>query len=283
VIIFGSDRPCDVASMTGSAFLPLARLGNWLTDCPIGSAAMCDHDAPGSFRYAPAARLARPSPPCRVRTFGASFSALCPGRKPCMAGCRPTPVSHRTHMDHPSVVSDCFGTRWRVAQALPTVHGWPLYRGRPLREDGTTARQGPAVVPTAELREHLAVTIDTPYDVDLPVSRPVVSRLRRALGLSWRPHRRQWWEAREGDLEALTEEEFAAKHGVAQSAVSHKLRKSGRLRRPRKCLDDVGLRQLLSLPISHNELAGILDVSRTTVARWRSVVAAQAQAGNLGG
>jgi hypothetical protein len=133
------------------------------------------------------------------------------------------------------------------------------------------------VVPTAELREHLAATIDTPYDVDLPVSRPVVSRLRRALGLSWRPHRRQWWEAREGDLEALTEDEFAAKHGVAQSAVSHKLRQRGRLRRFRRRLDDEGLRQLLALPISHAELAGILEVDRKTVARWRAVVAAEAR------
>jgi hypothetical protein len=173
-------------------------------------------------------------------------------------------------MSNPPIIFDCFGNRWLIVEALPTARDWVLYRGRPLRPDGTCCRQGATVIPTSELRDHLAATVDRPYKVDLPISRPVVSRLRRMLGLTWHEHRRQWWQERERDLDSMTEEEFAAKHGLVQSAVSHELKRRGRLRRPPRCLDDEGLRQLLALPISNAELAGILEVSRTTVARWRS-------------
>jgi hypothetical protein len=176
-------------------------------------------------------------------------------------------------MNDPSIISDCFGRPWRVAETLPTVHGWTLYRGRPVREDGSCVRQGATVIPTPELRDHLAATVETPYEVDLPISRPVVSRLRHALGLAWRAQRRQWWEERAADLEELTEDKFAARHGVAQSAVSVELKKRDRRRRSQRRLDDPGFAELLQLEISHAELARILRVSNPTAARWRAKLA----------
>jgi hypothetical protein len=176
-------------------------------------------------------------------------------------------------MNDSTIISDCLDRRWRISEAIPTRHGWPVFLGRPLREDGTCFRQRATTILTPELRDHLSATVAIPSAVDLPLSPPTVNRLRRMLGLTWREHRRQWWEEREEDLHTLTEDEFAAKHGVTQSAVSRELKKRRRLRRPARRLDDAGLRQLLSLPIPHAELAGILEVRRSTVARWRTKVA----------
>jgi hypothetical protein len=187
--------------------------------------------------------------------------------------CRVTPTLMSTR--HPSIIPDYSGQPWRVAEARPTVHGWALYLGRPVREDGTCVRQGATAIPTPELRDHLAATVPRPSETDLPLSPPAVRRLSHMLGLTWRAHRRQWWEEREGDLERMTEDRFARRHGVSQSGVSRQLKKQGRLRRHLQALDDVGLRQLLALKIPHTELARILDVAPSTVARWRSLVSAE--------
>jgi hypothetical protein len=176
---------------------------------------------------------------------------------------------------HPPILTDCFGNRWRVAEARPTAHGWLLHLGRPILVDGSTARQGATAIPTPELRDHLAATVERPSETDLPLSPPAVRRLRRMLGLMWRTYRRQWWQEREAELAVMTEERFAAKHGIAQSTVSMKLRTRGQLRRPLRRLDDPGLAELLHLDISHAELARILEVSPPTVARWRAKLAAQ--------
>jgi hypothetical protein len=174
---------------------------------------------------------------------------------------------------HPSIIRDYSGHPWRVTEARPTVHGWTIYLGRPLREDGTCIRQGATAIPTPELRDQLAATVQRPTETDLPLSPPAVRRLRRMLGLTWRAHRRQWWEEREGELLALTEDGFAAKHGVSQSAVSLELQKCDRRRRSQRRLDDPGFAELLQLEISHAELARILDVSRPTARRWREKLA----------
>lgn len=117
-------------------------------------------------------------------------------------------------------VRDAFGDPWRVEEVRPTAHGWPVYLGRPILPGGGHPRQGRAVVPTAELRDHLARTVEHPYAVNLPVARAVVKRLRNLLGLTWRDHRREWWEERAEELAELVGTEFARRHGVSEAAVS---------------------------------------------------------------
>jgi hypothetical protein len=195
--------------------------------------------------------------------------------------CRVTPTLMSTR--HPLIIPDYSGQPWRVAEARPTVHGWTLYLGRPVGADGGTPRQGATAIPTPEMRDHLAATVQRPSETDLPLSPPAVRRLRRMLALTWRAHRRRWWEEREGDLLALTEDGFAAKHGVSQSAVSLELHKRDRRRRSQRRLDDPGFAELLQLEISHAELARILDVSRPTAARWRAKLASAALVVRPGG
>jgi hypothetical protein len=151
-------------------------------------------------------------------------------------------------MSRGAIISDCFGKPWLVDEVRPTAHGWCLYLGRPLSPEGISERRGSTAIATPKLRDHLAATMETPYDVDLPLSGPAIARLRKLLGLTWREYRRQWWEERTRDLDRMTEEEFGRKHGVAQSAVSWKLKRIGKPRRPRGRWNDEEVVMLLASP-----------------------------------
>lgn len=171
-------------------------------------------------------------------------------------------------MKTPITVLDCLGNSWRVEEARPTAHGWPLYLGRPILADGTSPRQGKTVIPTPELREHLTATIEHPYALDLPLCVPAIARLRKELGLQWHPHRRQWWADREAELQAMSQEAFGAKYGLTQSGVSQELRKRGVLRRPRRWREEY--RPILGAPLTTAEIARRLGVAYSTARHWRS-------------
>lgn len=121
-------------------------------------------------------------------------------------------------MDKP--VLDVFGDHWSVSEIRPTAHGWPVYLGRPLLPGGGRPRQGNTVVLTGSLAGYLERHRDHPGQVDLPISRSVVNRLRRVLGLNWYDDRRAWWEAHSLDLLTMTLAEFARRHGLTEGAVS---------------------------------------------------------------
>lgn len=232
---------------------------------------------PPLFRTTPAASPPHLPPPARAcpappLTFSAGTHAAIP-----FAAAYPPPHLAPLPMPDPNVIADCTGVRWRIEETRPTSHGWLLFLSRPLQPNGGAARQGKTVVLTRELCDHLAATIDRPYDVDLPLCRPAIARLRRIVGLQWREHRQRWWEERDGDLHAMTENAFVAKHGRSQSAVSWVLKKRRELRRPRRwqhAKNHPPTLRLLASCRNHSETARQLGVAASTVRRWRQILLA---------
>lgn len=128
----------------------------------------------------------------------------------------------RACLERRGVILDEWGDEWSVDEERLTTHGWPLMLGRPLLPGGRRPRQGKTTILTPELAAHLRAAADAqrPYDVDLPIHRSVVQRLRKLLGLDWYDMRRVWWEDRAEDLADLTLAEFGRRHDVTQSAAS---------------------------------------------------------------
>jgi len=117
-------------------------------------------------------------------------------------------------------VTDCFGDSWDVRERRETKHGFPLLVGWPFGAPrGRGGAGGPRVIVTDVLAEHLRRRAET-YDVDLPVGRNAVVRLRRLLGLSARDERAAWWFDRLGDLITMTLAEFSDRHGISEAAAS---------------------------------------------------------------
>lgn len=112
--------------------------------------------------------------------------------------------------------TDIYGDDWLVAEERPTAHGFTLLLGWPVDAAGPG---GARVIMTAALAEHLQ-TIERPQDVDLPVGRSTIKRLRAELDLrfDWDA----WWAARQGDLATLSLSQFAAKHNCSVGATSQR-------------------------------------------------------------
>jgi len=118
------------------------------------------------------------------------------------------------------LITDAFGDEWDVREYRPTMHGFDLAFGWPadqLRGPGQAG--GPRAILTEDLVLYLAAHRDRPKDIQLPVGRTAIKRLRRILGHHWQIDRAAWWEARVDDLSDLTIEDFCRRHGVSAGAA----------------------------------------------------------------
>lgn len=114
-------------------------------------------------------------------------------------------------------IFDAFGDLWVVADSRASNHGFEIYFGRPKEATGP---MGAATIITAELAGHFEKHRRTPKNLELPISKNTVTRIRSVLG----HHRYQdaeiWWLDRINDLAQLTIADFAARHRVSAGAIS---------------------------------------------------------------
>lgn len=116
------------------------------------------------------------------------------------------------------IVRDIFGVPWRVRERRPTEYGWDVCVGVPAEYKGP---HGQSVVCTPDLAALLdRPSVDGWSDLRLPVSKHVLARLRRMVGVSLSAAREKWWADRIDDLSMLPIEDFAARHGCSVGAVS---------------------------------------------------------------
>lgn len=113
------------------------------------------------------------------------------------------------------VIADIYGARWLVSEYRPTAHGFDLGMGWP---EDMSGPGNPRVIATLPLVEYLTAT--RLRDVDLPISRSVVKRLRAELDLRWDWD--AWWAERMDDLATMTLEDFARRHGCSTGAASQR-------------------------------------------------------------
>lgn len=113
-------------------------------------------------------------------------------------------------------IDDISGDPWLVAEYRPTAHGFDLALGWPAVASGSG---NPRVITTAALAEYLH-SVERPRDIDLPISRTTIKRLRADLSLwfDWDA----WWGARADDLQSMTLEAFATKHNCSTGAASQR-------------------------------------------------------------
>ena len=117
-------------------------------------------------------------------------------------------------------MKDYKGIEWTVREEIPTKHGFTLYFGRP--EDSPRGYRTCIITP--ELADYLSAAERIRLvDIDLPIGRTALKRLRAELGISWFAAREAWWREKEEDLRTLTLDQFAKKYGVRPSAVSMRL------------------------------------------------------------
>lgn len=120
---------------------------------------------------------------------------------------------------HADIIGDALdvsGILWQVHEARPTKHGFDVLIGWPDGEPRGRGGRGVATIITPALARYLTAT--RLRDVDLPLGRTAVKRLRADLGLKW--SYADWWAERQDDLRTLTLEAFCALHGCSIGAAS---------------------------------------------------------------
>lgn len=110
---------------------------------------------------------------------------------------------------------DVFGDDWLVRERRDSGHGWLIEIGWPVASDGP---QGVQIICTNPLADYLRNT--RLKNVDLPIGKTAVKRLRKNLELYWSWD--EWWAKRKGDLRSMTLEAFCAKHGCSVGAASQR-------------------------------------------------------------
>ena len=121
---------------------------------------------------------------------------------------------------------DLIGRWWDVREARPTTHGFDLLFGWPQAADGSPQRGkgagGPRIVPTRALyRYWRGCRIQRDGSIyDLPAGRSALKRVRQQLRYNDYAAHSAWWDERVGDLQTLTLQAFARKHGVHISQAS---------------------------------------------------------------
>lgn len=95
--------------------------------------------------------------------------------------------------------------------------GWP--HGHP-RGRGLTGKA--QVIITAEIQAFLAANPRNIFKrlAEFPVCKTTLQRLRRELGIDRESATRDWWESRIGDLIAMANVDFAARHTVSTDSVA---------------------------------------------------------------
>lgn len=122
-------------------------------------------------------------------------------------------------------VFDHFGDEWDVRVERPTGHGFDVLMGWPSGVPRGKGGGGVRTILTTPLADWLEMHRFCPAQVDLPVGRNVVKRLRRVLGHDRYQDIRKWWLDRFDDLITLTLEEFSDKYGVSMGAADNWRRK----------------------------------------------------------
>lgn len=112
-------------------------------------------------------------------------------------------------------VRDVFGDDWLVRERRDSGHGWQIEIGWPFASDGP---QGVQIICTNPLADYLRKT--RLKDVDLPIGKTAVKRLRKNLELYWSWD--EWWAKRESDLRTMKLEAFSRKHGCSIGAASQR-------------------------------------------------------------
>ena len=98
------------------------------------------------------------------------------------------------HADILYTYQDCFGQLWDVREERPTRHGWPVLLGWPQTTQRGPGGGGPGTIPTPELVAYLETNRLTPCQIDLPLGRGVIKRLRRLLNMHWHVDNNRWWD-----------------------------------------------------------------------------------------
>lgn len=170
-----------------------------------------------------------------------------------------------------TTITDHWGDPWSVFSARDTIHGWMLYMGRPTCGVPMNRCGGNRAIPTTPLVDY--VTRTPLCEVQLPLGRTTIKRLRKLLGLDARLEARQWWEDHADELASMTEAAFAAKYGYSPARVSqvNKVLFGKRLREPGWWREEPA-RSLLSSDASRLMIAEALGISIGTVGRLRWVL-----------
>lgn len=112
-------------------------------------------------------------------------------------------------------IEDVYDDRWLVVEYRPAPNGFAVAIGWPAE----TRRGGPRTIMTAALAEYLQ-GVERPRDIDLPIGRSTIKRLRAELDLRY--DHDAWWAAREADLRSMTLDAFATRHNCSAGAASQR-------------------------------------------------------------
>jgi hypothetical protein len=113
---------------------------------------------------------------------------------------------------------DVYGRSWDIRERRPTRYGFDVLIGWPEGTPRGKGGRGVAAVPTQALIEYLGKT--RLRDVDLPIGRTAVKRLRAEADIRWDWD--AWWAARADDLRSMTLEQFCEKHSCSIGAASQR-------------------------------------------------------------
>lgn len=114
-------------------------------------------------------------------------------------------------------ILDAWDEPWFVDEARQTGHGFALFLGRPKEMTGPMGRQ---TIITAELAAHFERFRRNPANMDIPISRTTITRLRAVLGHHRYQDLEMWWLDRLVDLQEMTTADFCVRHRVSAGAVS---------------------------------------------------------------
>lgn len=98
-------------------------------------------------------------------------------------------------VDPGQAAEDIDGTVFRITASTSTEHGFPVLRGRPSGQGGTSS-----IILTDDLALHLERHRLTPGRLRLPISDRMVLMLRRRLSFNSWVKKREWWEAHRDEL-----------------------------------------------------------------------------------
>ena len=114
--------------------------------------------------------------------------------------------------------TDWQGMAWDVRDSRLTEHGFDVLIGWPYGAQRGRGGRGVAVIISVELAQYLTQT--RLRDIDLPISRSAIKRMRSDIGVKWSWD--DWWAARAADLQSMTLEVFCSLHGCSMGAASQR-------------------------------------------------------------
>jgi hypothetical protein len=170
-------------------------------------------------------------------------------------------------------IRDLDNTVWDVREIRPTKHGFDMLYGTRTLGRGVLSGGKPRLIATIDLMEFWSVN-GTRRDgilFDLPEGHRALDSMRAQLGFNFLEATHAFWNDRIDDLRSLPAKEFAARHGVSQSAaMSRRYRLFGSTKRPRGWWRN---RKVLSLLLSSQTLrkvASKLGISNCHVFHLRA-------------